>query len=192
MAKEKFKPDLSKLSINQLQELTGCSYRTVKKRLSDEGVDPIQKDGNSLFYDPKEALPIIFEVQGYHTSGFAPDVVGEDPGDSESTGRMDPAKENAKLAKARTEKIKIEIEVMKKNLIPADEVEREWSDLVVAFRSRILGISARYASILFATIDVREFEIKLKDIHRDALTQLSKYTPGEEVEPNEDDPTTSE
>ena len=50
-----------KYSINQLTELTGMSYRTIKKRLS--GVKPVGKDGRSIFFDSAEAFAALYKAE---------------------------------------------------------------------------------------------------------------------------------
>jgi phage terminase Nu1 subunit (DNA packaging protein) len=52
------KPDLSRLSINQLSEMTGKAYRSVKLALA--GLEPIDRDGRALIYAAAEALPRIY------------------------------------------------------------------------------------------------------------------------------------
>ncbi len=53
------KPDIGKLCISQLQKITGKSYRTVKSRLNE--IDPISRDGKTLFFETKKALSLIYE-----------------------------------------------------------------------------------------------------------------------------------
>src|SRR5690606_34800318 len=107
------KEDLAWLTLNQLSQLTGVTYRTIKKRLADAKLEPGHKDGRSSYYDPIRALPIIFEV-GKKSNGEEEICLSD---------------EQAKLARARTEKTMLETEVLKGNLIPSEIVEAGWIEV---------------------------------------------------------------
>ena len=55
-----YKPDLSKLSISQLSNLSGKSYTTVKRSLA--GLEPVARDGKTLYFVPPEALTKIYRA----------------------------------------------------------------------------------------------------------------------------------
>jgi hypothetical protein len=174
----KMKPDLTSVTLNQLEQLTGISYRTLKKRLVD--LDPSFKDGNSIFYDPKEALPLIYKATEEKRIPFG---LGFDP-----TG-LDPQTEKAKLDKARREKILIETRILKKELIPADQVENTWADIAVAIRSKILGMPTKIAPKVAALKgDVQKIEAELKSNCREICEELSQLDPNEFVKVAPDDP----
>ena len=56
------KQDMSKLSINQLSQITGKAYNTVKRLLA--GLDPAGKDGRTLYYLTADALARIYGAKG--------------------------------------------------------------------------------------------------------------------------------
>lgn len=171
MTKEKFKPDLSKVSINQLQQLTGSSYRTVKARLGN--LSPVHADGNTLYFDPIVALPLIFEATGPKKAA-AP--VHDPANPSATEDKLDPMLQAARLSRARTKKVELETRVLEGELIHSDDVERVWSDMVGAFRAKILGLSTRVAPVLVGK-DITEIQLELSKLHKEALQELSEYDP---------------
>ena len=52
------KTNLSVLSVHQLSLITGKAYNTVKRLLA--GVEPVRKDGRTLFYSTPAALAAIY------------------------------------------------------------------------------------------------------------------------------------
>ena len=165
------KPDLSELSLNQLQQLTGRSYRTIKARL--EKLEPSSRDGKTIFYSPREALPLLFE-----------DVVRiEDGGEDldEDGKRLKPYErltlQRIRFEKARADKIELEVDQIKKNLLEAEKVELAWSEMIGSFRAKILGLPARSALQVSQMDDPAEIEALMRSIVSEALTELSEYDP---------------
>ncbi len=54
---------MKELSYNQLSDLTGFTYRTVKKRLENAGIKPVRKDGNAHLFNSVDALQVLFVQQ---------------------------------------------------------------------------------------------------------------------------------
>lgn len=154
------KVDLTKLSINQLETLTGSTYRTIKKILAD--VPPAETTGNAILYEAREALFLVFEAQG----------VRRPPPNADGVEILDPAQEKAKLDRKRTELVDLQLQEKKGILIPADEVEKTWSDQVVACRSKMLGIPNRLSAQLAVITDPHVIEAKLESTIREALNEL--------------------
>ena len=50
-----------KMNLNELESLTGKTFRTLKKRL--EALEPCEVTTKGNFYDTRLALPLIFENQ---------------------------------------------------------------------------------------------------------------------------------
>lgn len=96
------KSDLSRLNLNKLVEITGMTSRTIKKRLG--GLDPVEKDGRSLLYLTKEALPLI----------YCPDDFDDE------IEKLDLTQERALLAREQRIAQTLKNEETKRNLIPLD------------------------------------------------------------------------
>ncbi|MEF3312626.1 hypothetical protein PV433_27420 [Paenibacillus sp. GYB004] len=78
--------------------------------------------------------------------------------------------------KAKAEKAALELEQMKGNLHPAEDVERLLSDLILTTKSRLLGVPSRIATECDnEPADVVESIVR-KEIET-ALSSLAKYTP---------------
>ncbi len=88
--------------------------------------------------------------------------------------------EKARLTKYQADREQIRVEEAKKNLLNAEQVERAWSNLVAAFKSRMLAIPDRMASITGNA----ELKDDLKSMVYEALNELSKMD-AKDLEPEE-------
>ncbi|AHZ84654.1 hypothetical protein Bb109J_c1965 [Bdellovibrio bacteriovorus] len=170
----KAKPELSKLTYNQLQQLTDMSYRKIKSLLADEGIEPVETDGNSIYFDPKEALPVIFEAQGFRTR---PQEIGDDsPLDRPDTSEiLNPAIQSARLSRARTEKTEIEIAKLRGELVPVDDVVFFVSNMITSAKSKLRALPDRITPVIMGYKDsVEAKEFHRKEIDR-ALIDLREY-----------------
>jgi phage terminase Nu1 subunit (DNA packaging protein) len=136
------------MSLNQLVELTGKTFRTVKKRLA--GLRPVREDGRAEYYDTKEALQLLY-----------PQVQSE------------LAKENLLLERARREKEELKLGEMKGELIPVAEVvkavEREYNFV----RSQIRNLPSKMAKPLSMTADANDVFELLQEAVNECLTELT-------------------
>lgn len=166
------KADLSQLSLNQLCELTGKTYRTVKKALDGSQIQPARIESGTLYYDPPDALAVI-----YAPPAWAEDPAGlEGDGDTSGQPRLDPIYQKARLDKLRADKVELEVLVMKGKLIPAEKVEETWTKMAGAFRAKILAVSPKVTpKIVAAGGSLIEIERILKQEHNEALAELAGY-----------------
>jgi phage terminase Nu1 subunit (DNA packaging protein) len=92
-----------------------------------------------------------------------------------SSSGSDLATEKLRLLRAQAEKAELELEVLKEKYLEASEVEFTWSNMVIAFRSRMLAILSKLVrSLAAAGSDFAKIEKILEDEIYDALTELSK------------------
>lgn len=89
-------------------------------------------------------------------------------------GGLDLAQERAALARSQRTKIDLEIEVLQKTLIPAEQIEREWADILASARAKLLSIPTRGASLVLAAEDRAEAEQILKALVYEALEELAR------------------
>lgn len=167
------KDDLSKVSLNQLETLTGMTFRSIKKYLAEARIDPVLSTDNCAFYDPKVALPVLFEAQGFRTKR-AP-VVDPDTPENELKQILDPNIQRARKDRAQADKAEFELEVLKKKYVLASEVENNLSNMLVNFRMKALRFSLTATPVLFQIDDRREFQRKLDEEMRHLLEELSAY-----------------
>jgi hypothetical protein len=55
-------PNLRRLSISQLVIITGRAPRTISEKLRAKAVQPVGQDGRTIYYDPRQALPVLYEA----------------------------------------------------------------------------------------------------------------------------------
>lgn len=145
------------MTINQLMELTGKSFRTVKKKI--ESLKPVREDGRAGHYSTVDALKLIY-------------ATAVDKANSEL------AKETLLLERARREKLEIEIGKLRGDLVAIDEVvkvvEKEYSFV----RSQVRSLPSKLAKPLSMVTDPNEVYTRLSDGVDELLTELtadSKY-----------------
>jgi phage terminase Nu1 subunit (DNA packaging protein) len=78
---------------------------------------------------------------------------------------------------AQADKTEIEVETMRGNLIPLEAMHGMWSDVLAAFRARILSIPSRLTPQLASIRDPKKIERLLKETHNEALQELADYDP---------------
>ena len=165
---EKIKPDLRRVTLNQLEELTGKTHRTIKKRLAESGVEYCHTDGNAKFYNPKDALPAIF------IAGAAPSMELDENGEPVT---LNPINEKALLDRARRTKIELEIAVIRKTLLPADQLSTILTDALTSIRQKQLSLPHRLAKRLAEVSEEKAIEEILRKELSDSLDALSKADP---------------
>lgn len=140
------KPDLSRLSISQLREVTGCSYKTIVKRL--EGLAPADEDGKTVWYLAKEALPRIY-------------------------GYDNPLAEKIRLDAARADAQEMKNAEARGEQIPGEQIDEYLFRLIGAFVQRIRAIPPKAAPEVRAGASDAEAEAILTAFHDEALTELA-------------------
>lgn len=94
-----------------------------------------------------------------------------------TAGDMDLSKERARLTHHQANIAELDEDIKRGKLIPADVVERVWSDMVASFRAKILSIPTKAAHQFIALNDINEIQDALKEHHYEALQELSDYEP---------------
>ena len=82
--------------------------------------------------------------------------------------------ERGRLTHHQANKTALEEEILKRKLIPADEVEAEWSKMVSSLRAKMLAIPTKTAHKLINVSDFEEVESVLKSYIYEALKELSE------------------
>ena len=147
---------MSEMSISELSALTGFTRETVGKRLADI---PHTAAGNAKRYDPRQALPALYEAAA--------------GGGNAQTNLM---VERAKLAATQRQKLELEIGVMQSRLLEAGVVEATWSGMTTAARARLLALPYRLAVDAIAADGVfARIESAAHELIREALEELHAF-----------------
>jgi phage terminase Nu1 subunit (DNA packaging protein) len=85
---------------------------------------------------------------------------------------LDLTRERAELIAVQKEREKLRLAEDRGRLVPADKIEQVWSDLVLAFRARILARSKKLAPRLEG-LTTAEIERLLHESDNEALAELS-------------------
>lgn len=86
-------------------------------------------------------------------------------------------REHMLLEKAKREKAELEVSLMKGTVHASEDVEREMTKMLSAFRSRVLSIPSKVAPRVGAVDDITTIEGMLRDEVYNALKELSEYDP---------------
>lgn len=152
---------MKQVSYNELTELTGKSYRTLKKKLY--GLTPVGKGkSGAKLWDSIQALERIYAS----TNGTG----GHEGGQDEV---FDLSQERAMLAREQREKVMIENAEKKKQLIPADKVKEVWARIVVAVKTQLLALPDRLAQLLEASETVEDRRALIDSEVKTILDNLS-------------------
>lgn len=74
---------------------------------------------------------------------------------------------------ARADKLELEVGEKQGKLVKSEEIEKEWTSLILAFRSKLLNIPVRLARVLSETEKPQEVQEILKAAIYEALEELS-------------------
>lgn len=143
---------LIELNLRQLEDLTSFTYKTLKKKLVDVKPSKIENRGN--FYSLKDVLPYLYQ--------------------NKEDGSLDLSEERARLAKAQAEKTEYELQKMKRELLPSEEVETLWQKYISNIRSKILLLPNKVSRDLKGLEDEKEIEQIIENEVFNSLTGLSK------------------
>lgn len=141
-------------TINGLSVELAIDRRTLGKRLS--GLQPFREDGRYKYYLMADVHKHLSAAKGS----------GEERTIEE---------EKRRLTTAQADKTELEVETMRGTLIPADQVESVWMNMVSAFRAKILSIPHKLAPQAIACANVADAEQVLRAGVYEALTELSAY-----------------
>lgn len=82
-----------------------------------------------------------------------------------------------RLTTAQAEKTELEVGALLGELHPAASVEAVWSDMIGAFKARIMSIPTKLAPLLAGRKNPNEIQSILKGATNEALQELSEYDP---------------
>ena len=141
-------------NLRELEELTGASFKTLKKRLEKAGLEPVKTTPKGNFYNPQEALKAIYTEQ--------------------NSEELNLQEERAKLARAQTEKTQYEADKMKEKLICAEEVKTAWAKYINNVRSKFLLLPLKISKDLKGISETKDIENILEENIYLCLVELSQ------------------
>jgi hypothetical protein len=157
------KTDLTSLSLNQISQLVGMTYRTVKKKLA--CLDPEEKDGNTLYYNSREALEIIYLG--------TPEERSENADAGSSGGNINMRFEAARNIKLKNDHLDFDLQVKRQKYVPLEEVRKMWTDRAVAFKSRLRQLAAQLAEEIHGVDDSQKVAQIIERGHDEALNEMA-------------------
>ena len=118
------------LSMADLERLTGVTFKPIQKRLAK--LEPAEVKGSKKLYCSKKALPLVLRVAA-------------------DKGALDLSQERAKLARAQTEKIEIEIKKQLEQLVDKDEFMEDFEKSFASLKESLLQLGDSVAQEILDT-----------------------------------------
>lgn len=147
------------VSISEIAEFSGRTFRTVKRRIEEAGLAPVRRTKKSDLYDSRAAFDL-----------FRPAL----PQPSED---LDLNAERARLAKEQADKTALENAARRGQMVDALVVVNEWTDQIAAARSRLLSAPTKLAPQLVDLSDANVIATAIRTEIYAALAELSEYDP---------------
>jgi phage terminase Nu1 subunit (DNA packaging protein) len=119
--------NLRYLSMTQLSEITGVDRRTVKSRLAE--VEPYKEEGSAILYDAREAIPKIMQFEDKTKDNTWKDL----------------QKEQLRYEKARADKVQLENDTKRGELVRIEDVTRTVGKEYAYVRAAILTLPSKVA-----------------------------------------------
>lgn len=92
---------------------------------------------------------------------------------------IDNSIEQALWTRARREKTELEVAIIKGELHRSEDVRAITSDMLSAFRSRLMSLPSKVAPLVLPMDDLKEIEAVVKDNVHVALNEMKEYDPAE-------------
>ena len=93
--------------------------------------------------------------------------------DNRSSGELDYTQERAKLTRLQAEKVTLELEQQRGNLLPMELVIAAWQGHVANARAKLLALPPKVASQVLGMESYVEVEHEIRDIIYEALDELA-------------------
>lgn len=157
----------------QAADILGVTLRHFQRIIQEPGAPPkiVNADGRASGFG-------CGEYGKWLRSRFSAEMgVGDD-------GKVyDEKLERARLLHHQANNESLKEEVNRRELLRASDVESAWSDMVVSFRSKLLGLPSRAAHVASSLQDPKEIEDLLSSIVNEALHELADFQDHDYMKP---------
>lgn len=144
---------MSKLfTFEDLAELTGKTWRTVRSRLRAAGVQPQKTTRKSELFASDDALAAIY---------------------GQASGPSELERESAALKRAQRQRTELDLRERSGELLLAADVATEWSSILVATRSHLRALPRKLAPRLVNVPDPATIATVMLEGIDEALTELA-------------------
>lgn len=158
-----YKP--SEMTASQIQTELGIDGRKLGQYLA--RIKPVKERGKFQYYLLQDVIEQIYK----------------------KPGKVIPIDEiKKKKLQAEAELVELELEKEKGSVVPVKDIQRQWTNLVLSCKTKLLSIPTKLAPIIATETDINVCKNILDNSINEALTELSK---GEDIEPVEDNKPTA-
>jgi len=158
-----YKP--SEMTASQIQTELGIDGRKLGQYLA--RIKPVKERGKFQYYLLQDVIEQIYKKPGKVIT-------------------IDEIKK--KKLQAEAELVELELEKEKGSVVPVKDIQRQWTNLVLSCKTKLLSIPTKLAPIMSTETDINVCKNILETSINEALTELSK---GEDIEPVEDNKPTA-
>ena len=152
---------LAELSTSEIAYLARMKHETARRRLAEAGLEPVRTDGRSVYFDPRDALPVLLGV-----------------------GKLDLSAERARLDRARAELAELDLAAKRGEYVRGEDVDAFTMGLVSTFAKALQAMPSKAAPEVRVTASDAEAEAILAAYRDEALSGLADAAraAGERVE----------
>lgn len=125
------------VTISEVAELTGSTFRTVRRRLAEAGIEPQKRTPKSDLFASDLALRAV----------LIESAAADDGAD------LDLDEQRARLAKAQADRVEVENAVRAGELLELSDTFDGWTRLIAAARAKFIGLHMKLAPQLAAMTD---------------------------------------
>lgn len=123
----KHQDDLEPWTLARIAKVFGLDRQTLTRRILEAKLEPAKKTDYATYYYPREIVAMLMD----HKEVRAVDL--------EAKGA------DARYREAKAKQAELKLKALERELVPADEVVRSLSDLLVAVRRKMLAIPSKVA-----------------------------------------------
>lgn len=171
--KAKAKPKAAPVETRRRASLTKTAHELNlgKRHVQDLAKEGMPKANRGVYYVDDCLRWYVRYLQLKVRTGRFPDKDGGDQGSPAATAKH-------QMLGIDLELKQIELQAKREELIPIDIVKRDFADLVMEIRTRILALPPRLAATVLGETDLAVSQVKIDKGLKQALEALSKYEPG--------------
>jgi phage terminase Nu1 subunit (DNA packaging protein) len=153
--------DLDPWAVARIARVLGVDRTTLVKRIAEAKLEAAKKTAYAVYYYPRDIVAMLLATREGAKA------------DAELKGA------EARYKEARAKQAELKLKAYERVLVPADEVVRALSDLLVAVRRKVLAIPSKVAPRMVKAKTPEVALALLKTELSQALEDLSKTDPSE-------------
>ncbi len=161
-----------------LAKIFGVSTNTVGKWMG-EGC-PHERDGREVEFETVAVMEWMYGEQP--TLNVVKSRITADYGEGDESERLDPEQEKARADKERADKLALDNQIRRGELVWAVDVEQEWAKVLMTVRAGFLALPSMVSEEIAVLVDARQVKGRLSEEVNEILEELANADGEEDSE----------